>query len=354
MGLHVIAADPIGQAFSFAPDRAILLALLGVMPALLVFYVRCSLGAKKLRPDFWLGKLERIELERAVLLYAKVSRRRDEIRLERDQAGIGWRSRHLRAAFRNKYGGELEELQTYARDLRRTIVQLRNRPVRRSRLWIRAVSSRYALGGALVWYSSILATVIACYCLFDPPWLAPGKSMSFDTFVLWQTPEGRLLLANWVAVSLVGAATPLLYFMRRRALYRWHGSHIDDLRKFAAVDPEQLVESHNCQNKTTEEEPDEAPKTVPEMTDEESWWAVLGVTPSATIEEVKQAYRVLIKQSHPDRVHNMSPAFRDLAVSETRKLNVAYEEALDYLQRRRRSNSGTAAASRREDEMAFG
>ncbi len=342
--------DPIGQALSFAPDRATLSALLAVMPALLVFYVRCSLGAKKLRPDFWLGKLEKLELERAVLLYAKVSRRHDEIRLERDQAGVGWRARHLRAAFRNKYGGELEELQTYARDLRRTIVQLRNRPVRRSRLWIRAVSSRYALGGALVCYSLILTTLIACYCYSDPPWLAPGKGMSFDTFVLWQTPEGRLLLANWVAVSLVGAAMPLLYFTRRRALYKRHAPHIDDLRKFAAVDPEQLVDSQKCENEATEE----GPKTAPEMADEESWCEVLGVTPSATIEEVKQAYRMLIKQSHPDRVHNMSPVFRELAVSETRKLNDAYEEALEYLQRKRRTNSRTAAETRREDEMAFG
>jgi hypothetical protein len=171
--------------------------------------------------------------------------------------------------------------------------------------------------------------------------------MSFDTFVLWQAPEGRLLLANWVAVSLVGAATPLLYLMRRRTLYRWHGPHIDDLRKFAAVDPEQLVESQNCENEATEE----GPKIVPEMADEEGWYAVLGVTPSATIEEVKQAYRMLIKQSHPDRVHNMSPVFRELAVSETRKLNVAYEEALEYLQRR--ADSGTAAETRREDEMSF-
>ena len=37
---------------------------------------------------------------------------------------------------------------------------------------------------------------------------------------------------------------------------------------------------------------------------------------------------MLIKQNHPDRVHGMSPAFRELAEAETKRINVAYQEAL--------------------------
>ena len=44
--------------------------------------------------------------------------------------------------------------------------------------------------------------------------------------------------------------------------------------------------------------------------------------------EVKEAYKVLIKQNHPDRVHDMSPAFKTLAEAETKKLNAAYRQAL--------------------------
>jgi hypothetical protein len=40
---------------------------------------------------------------------------------------------------------------------------------------------------------------------------------------------------------------------------------------------------------------------------------------------------MLLKQNHPDRVHNMSLAFRRLAESETKKLNIAYAEALASL-----------------------
>jgi DnaJ-domain-containing protein 1 len=50
--------------------------------------------------------------------------------------------------------------------------------------------------------------------------------------------------------------------------------------------------------------------------------------PTATIEEVKQAYKALVKRSHPDLVHDMTPAFVTLADAEMKRLNAAYEEAL--------------------------
>jgi hypothetical protein len=40
---------------------------------------------------------------------------------------------------------------------------------------------------------------------------------------------------------------------------------------------------------------------------------------------------VLVKQNHPDRVHNMSSVFKELAETETKKLNAAYAEALSHL-----------------------
>ena len=45
-------------------------------------------------------------------------------------------------------------------------------------------------------------------------------------------------------------------------------------------------------------------------------------------EGIKDAYKALIKQSHPDRVQGMSPIFRKLAEAETKKLNAAYRHAL--------------------------
>jgi hypothetical protein len=49
------------------------------------------------------------------------------------------------------------------------------------------------------------------------------------------------------------------------------------------------------------------------------WIAVLGISAQESINEVKDAYRILIKKNHPDRVQDMSPVFRMLAEAETKK-----------------------------------
>jgi len=43
---------------------------------------------------------------------------------------------------------------------------------------------------------------------------------------------------------------------------------------------------------------------------------------------VKRAYKSLIKQNHPDRVQGMAQAFKNLAETETKKINAAYRQAL--------------------------
>ena len=70
---------------------------------------------------------------------------------------------------------------------------------------------------------------------------------------------------------------------------------------------------------------------------------MLGVSSTATINDVKQAYKALVKQNHPDRVHGMSPAFRELAEAETKKINIAYAEALMCLRHDDLHKQGEAA-----------
>ena len=93
---------------------------------------------------------------------------------------------------------------------------------------------------------------------------------------------------------------------------------------FAATDPDQLIEEARG-GETADEAP--APE-IPEAIDDGRWYAVLGVLPSATLEDIKQAYKTQIKKNHPDRVHDMSASFVKLAEAETKKLNAAYAEAL--------------------------
>ena len=103
------------------------------------------------------------------------------------------------------------------------------------------------------------------------------------------------------------------------------------MREFAAADPDRLIEQRQDDGQGREQTDEEEPAASPASGEPRAWFTVLGVPPSATIEEVKQAYKALLKQNHPDRVYNMSVAFKELAEAETKKLNGAYAEALACL-----------------------
>src|SRR5258708_19813823 len=104
-----------GEAISFALSDAALLALAAALPTLLVLYLRCSLEARKLGPDLSLGKLETIELQRAVLLYEKALRRRAEIDRQRAPLGPPLRAwLRPRIEFRKKSPPNLHDLDRYA------------------------------------------------------------------------------------------------------------------------------------------------------------------------------------------------------------------------------------------------
>ncbi len=324
----------LGEILSFAPGNGILVALLAVLPILVYLYVHCSAGARRTRPDLSLGKLEAFELERAVLVYGKVCRRREGLYRTREQAAPNWRALcQARAKFHKKFAAELEELEACAGDLRSTITRVRARPLQRYKFWMRLVSSRFALGRSLACYCLVLLVLIVSSCYIDPPLWAPGSNISFDTFGLWQAVNGRVLLANWMAASFAGVAMPLLYFVRRTELSREHGRQIREWRKFAAADPDRLIEQRHAEAPENEPSDEAEPALLNESIEAGAWFSVLGVSPSATVDEVKQAYKVLVNQNHPDRVFKMSAAFRELAEGETKKLNIAYAEALAYLGR---------------------
>jgi DnaJ-domain-containing protein 1 len=54
-------------------------------------------------------------------------------------------------------------------------------------------------------------------------------------------------------------------------------------------------------------------------------WKVLGVARSASQDAIKQAYRDLVKQYHPDRVAGMPKEFQAIAHDKTREIRQAYE-----------------------------
>lgn len=57
-----------------------------------------------------------------------------------------------------------------------------------------------------------------------------------------------------------------------------------------------------------------------------SWCAVLGVAGDASVDQVRSAYRTLIRKYHPDKVANLGPEFMTIADAKTREINAAYAE----------------------------
>ena len=84
------------EEFTLALVNAVLLALWPVLPGLLLGYVRQSLAARHVRPEFSLRKSEALELDRAARLYGKIC---DRLKIIKNQSGRPNRllARHFRS-----------------------------------------------------------------------------------------------------------------------------------------------------------------------------------------------------------------------------------------------------------------
>ncbi len=63
----------------------------------------------------------------------------------------------------------------------------------------------------------------------------------------------------------------------------------------------------------------------PRMT---AWHEVLGVPPTATPDEIKDAYRTLMSQYHPDKVASLGEELRLLAERKSKEISAAYREGM--------------------------
>ena len=60
----------------------------------------------------------------------------------------------------------------------------------------------------------------------------------------------------------------------------------------------------------------------------QAWHEVLKVSPSASVEQIHEAYRAQIRQYHPDKVASLGEELRALAEEKSKAINTAYQEAL--------------------------
>jgi hypothetical protein len=303
--------------------NAILLALWAVLPALVLAYARQAIRARYRKPEFMLQKSERSELIRAVTIYERVHYRLEQLRASNELINSFWRSALSRNAEIPEQDVEVEDLQAHAEHLRAVIRRLRSQPLVRLKSWINGKSMSCALGHAIgVCIVSFMLLWLLAFGAADHPAWAQEFGAEFNNAVVWYPFDERVFYANAVAIALSAIATPLIYLARRHSLRRQYSLELCVFLDLAEIGPNGSV--HEFEFETQDREPQ-----IETALGDESWIRVLGVSEKATIEEVKRAYKSLIKQNHPDRVQGMSPAFKSLAEIETKKLNAAYRQALD-------------------------
>jgi DnaJ domain len=308
----------VSEELQVALFNAGLLALWAVLPAFAVGYARQLLAARRLRPEFSLRLYEAIELNRALTEYERVWRRRKELLDVADDAKPWWRMLlRPRTQIAAPHIDEFEEVDAHARHLQATIIRLKRGPLQRLRLLVRILSSRFALGGALAVHVLLLTLLMVA---LQSSW-AGELIVAAKSPMSWYPLDARIFYANAAAAILAAASAPAFFLLRWVNLRRRYSFEFCALKEFAYGDPNRVIEQLKADGEIPAAD-------ASNDNDGDTWFAVLGLSPSATIEEVKEAYKSLIKQNHPDRVHGMAQAFMALAETKTKKLNAAYQYAL--------------------------
>ena len=285
----------------FSAVTVVLLMAWAVPPALFIGYARQVRAVRRSRSEFTLCKSEAAELNRAIRLFDQARGRLEQ--LERPNSRQRLWPVLLRNPDADRAAADVEErhdLEAYAAHLRTTIFQLKRRPLQRLRAWIRLISAHDALAGALAVYVIGLAFVITASNFFEAIGVSP---------------------ANAAVAAVAATAALLIYPVQRARLRRQHDVEFHAFKDLAQSDVQPPIEPETP-NRAAADGGSSQTGAIG------NWSAVLGVPPAANIDDIRQAYKTLIKQNHPDRVHGMSPVFRALAEAETKRINAAYQQAL--------------------------
>ena len=306
--------------------NVILLMLWGALPILLIAYVRQSLMIRRIWPEFVLRKSEASELGRALALYQDVCGRLAEIEAQgRRTRGI------LHLVFALQPGVEIgdeecEDLKAHARHLRATIAKLRSLPFRRLRARIADLSLHAAVGAALTIHIATFVILVLTLYVADVRAAAHDLAGAGRSTLVWYPFDASYFLANGAGAALGMLLAPAFYLLRRVGLAREYAMEFAVLKALSETPAETVADPGPAGRMN---DADICLKTEPDA--EEFCFAVLGVEPPTTIEQVRAAYRKRIKQSHPDRLHDVSPSIKTFAEDETKRLNAAFQEALERL-----------------------
>ena len=294
---------------------------------LLVGILYYEIRASRAPGDFALSAEEAEELSAVGRRFSVVRQRLDEIgeegaHLKQNADGMYHRGSKLGVALNS----ELEELRPEEDDLLTRYAEIQQMPVDRLDGWISLCSARSSFRCVAIAYLAIGSGLY----LLDPDWL---RSLSgfIAPYMFLRVPGARDILYGGVLVAALCSAAlfPIIYSIRRGMLAR----ATDEIRQRLEEVPDEeepQPDSEDEYDDGGEYEDSEDESYEPESAEEEekSWHEILGVSPTASPQEINSAYREQVKKCHPDLVAGLDPDFRTLADAKAKALNAAREEGL--------------------------
>ncbi len=191
-------------------------------------------------------------------------------------------------------------------------------------LWRNRVRSKRAFKAAILFY--VLGGVIALLATV----LIDHTPVTVRPFLLPTLPE-PLFLALAVAPCTAGLA----WLIARRGSPADLGEVLsseflaryeqwDQRWQLPRFDVQSILDdqSRDRTHSYSDEDPSDDESSV------EPWADVLGISETASVDEIKGAWREGLKQYHPDRIQQAGPKLRALAEEETKRLNDAYARAM--------------------------
>jgi hypothetical protein len=184
--------------------------------------------------------------------------------------------------------------------------------VKKVQAWYKQLSNRKALQAALISFAaaSIFEEIRhsgqtdSSLLVFNPIPAVLRPSTVSGTNIAWVVGLVTLFGARWVY------ADQAEEFIRRK---------IDEEDADSQSQHEHYYSEDESDSTTTDEDADGGKP--------DSWHEILSVSPRASIDDIKRAYKESISRCHPDTVESRSKTIREAALKESQMINWAYAEA---------------------------
>ncbi len=277
-----------------------------------------------------------------------LNKRRDDLTEQGDSAGItrnvgdGLYSR--RSKLGKRISAELEEVLPRISELESETKRRREAPYLEYVSWARRKSLNSALILTIVSYP-VLFTIYFFVISDVAPTLSSWVSHNLLVSIQGLRDEiyGAAFAAGLTSVVALLALYPIRHAslqVRHRNLERELLTYASDRQepRQASMGPwgERMREQRESRSENEREQGGrkgaqqggEQSRDLSDRLDEKPWFAILDVSPTASIDEINASYRIRIAKNHPDLVAKLDPAIQELAAARSKELNRARDEGL--------------------------